>query len=148
MNSSVILICKSCNTKNRVPEGRIKDNPKCGRCGHALEGRPAVSVPVSVTDQSFQKEVFDHNGVVLVQCWAPWCGHCRSMEPVLKALARDLAGRVKIARINVDENPATSTRFNIMGLPTILFIKNGTVRESVSGAMNRQDIEAVLKKIG
>lgn len=148
MDSSVILVCSSCNTRNRVPQSRLSDHPRCGKCGHPLEGKPAVSVPITVTDQSFQKDVMDRRGVVLVQCWAPWCGHCRSMEPVLSALAGDWAGRLTIARINVDENPATSARFQIMGLPTILFVKDGSVRQSVSGAMSRTDIEAVLKTIG
>lgn len=147
MSSSVIIQCRECSARNRVPSDRLGDKPKCGKCGRPLEGKPAAREPVTVTDQTFQREVLEHRGVVLVQCWAAWCGHCRSMEPALNALARDWAGRIKVARINVDENQATSARYNIMGLPTLLFVKDGTVRETVAGAMNRQDMDAVLRKV-
>ncbi len=144
MADSAILKCRSCGTKNRIPLSRVKDHPKCGKCSAPLKTDAIYTRPVTVTDTTFEREVMGFDGSVLVQCWAPWCGHCRSMEPVLNALAMDYAGQLKIARINVEENPQVSSRFRVMSLPQLFLIKKGNVIDSIVGALPRQEIEKKL----
>src|SRR5664279_3556898 len=80
---------------------------------------------VAVTDATFEGEVIGAAGLVLVDFWATWCGPCRVIAPTLEALAKDYGGRVKIGKLDVDSNQATSMRFNVRSIPTILFFKNG-----------------------
>jgi len=147
MADSAILKCRECGTKNRILFSRIKDRPRCGKCKASLNTGMIYTSPVTVTDQTFDREVLGHDGSVLLQCWAPWCGHCKSMEPVLNALAGDYAGRIKTARINVDENPAVSSKFRVMSLPSLLFFKKGSLVNSTVGAMSRQAVETNLKQL-
>ncbi len=88
-------------------------------------------MPVDITDKTFDQEVA--NGVTLVDFWAPWCGPCRMMAPVLEKLAEEFDGRAKIAKLNVDENPASATRYRIQGIPTMVFFKDGKPVDMVVG---------------
>ena len=86
MADNLILVCKKCSAKNRVPVSRINETPKCGKCGTALP-KDILSRPVNVTDATFDREVLGSALPVLVDCWAPWCGPCRSVGPILDQLA-------------------------------------------------------------
>jgi len=148
MTEDIRLVrCPSCGAKNRVPLSRIHDRPRCGRCHEPLAPAPAAARPVDVSDRTFQEEVLSHPVGVLVDCWAPWCGPCRMVAPVLDQLARDYEGRVRIAKLNVDENPVTASRFQIRSIPTLLFFKKGTLVHRVEGALPRQEIERCLEMI-
>ncbi|RLB36461.1 MAG: thioredoxin [Deltaproteobacteria bacterium] len=103
--------------------------------------------PVHVTDGDFEAQVLSEPGPVLLDCWAPWCGPCRSVAPILDELASAYAGRVKIAKLNVDENPVTASRFGIQSIPTMLFFKGGRLMQKLVGAVPRQEIEANLRAI-
>lgn len=140
MNDNVIVQCEGCGTKNRIPAGRLNQGPKCGKCGARLDVPEAFGVPVDVTDRSFQTEVISHPGPVLVDCWAPWCGPCRMVAPVLDQLAAEYRGRVKIAKLNVDENPATASRYGIQSIPTMLLFKNGNQVDKMIGARPKEEI--------
>jgi thioredoxin 2 len=100
--------------------------------------------PVSITDASFQKEVLDYSGTALVDCWAPWCGPCRMLGPVLDELAAKYRGRVKVAKINTDENPGISNKFVIKSIPTMLIFKNGKQVDRLTGALPKAEIERHL----
>lgn len=144
MTDSIIIRCNGCGTKNRIPIQRKEEAPRCGKCGQELAVDAGHAVPVAVTDQTFAGEVTAHRGSVLVQFWAPWCGHCKSMEPILEQLAKTYFGKIKIARINADENPSVSSQFRVMSLPSILLFRNGSVVDVIAGALPKAELEKRL----
>jgi thioredoxin 2 len=89
-----------------------------------------------VTDSSFQAEVIESDVPVLVDFWAPWCGPCRIVEPALEQLSRELAGRLKVIRVNSDLAPELSQRFNVLGIPTLILFDHGQLRDRITGAQN------------
>jgi thioredoxin 2 len=99
---------------------------------------------VVVTDQTFQTEILSHSGVVLLDCWAAWCGPCRMISPIVDQLAREFSGRVKVAKLNVDQNPMTASRYHVLSVPTMLFFKNGKVVQTLAGAYAKPEIERQL----
>ena len=98
------------------------------------------------TDSSFDKEVLQSGQPVLVDFWADWCAPCRMMAPTIDALSREYANRVKVGKLNVDENPLAPSRYNIRGIPTCLIFKNGQVVEQVVGAVSKDAIVKLLEK--
>jgi thioredoxin 1 len=88
-----------------------------------------------ITDQNFQKEVIESEMPVVVDFWAPWCGPCRRLAPVTEKLAEDYQGKVKFYKINVDENPNTSMKYQVMSIPTVLFFKGGQKIDTSTGAV-------------
>ncbi|MBI2540664.1 MAG: thioredoxin [Deltaproteobacteria bacterium] len=103
---------------------------------------------VQVGDDNFEAEVLRSNIPVLIDFWAPWCGPCKSIAPVIEELARDYEGRLKVAKLNVDENPLTPSRYAVRGIPNLLILKGGAVKEQLIGAVPKsrlvQAIESVL----
>jgi len=102
--------------------------------------KPALSKPIEVTDVTFHETVQNHP-LVVVDCWAPWCGPCHMVAPVIEEMARDYAGRILFGKLNVDENREVATQYQIMGIPTLLVFKNGKLVEKIVGAMPRQMLE-------
>jgi thioredoxin 1 len=100
----------------------------------------SLDEPVETTDATFE-EMIQNNSLVVVDCWAPWCGPCRMVAPVIEELARDYAGRILFGKLNVDENREVSTRYEIMSIPTLLVFKNGKLVDTIIGAMPRQMLE-------
>jgi thioredoxin 2 len=143
-SSSVIIQCWHCKTKNRVPKTRLKDLPVCGKCGKRLPPPSKVQHPVIVTDPSFQTEILSHSGVALLDCWAAWCGPCKMISPIVDQLANEFSGRVKVAKLNVDQNPMTASRYHVLSVPTMLFFKNGKVVHTLAGAYAKPEIERQL----
>lgn len=99
---------------------------------------------VTVTDDTFEEEVLKSSGPVLVDYWAEWCGPCKMIAPVLEEIARDYAGRVKIAKLNIDENPSTPPKYGIRGIPTLMLFKNGAVEATKVGAVSKSQLSAFL----
>lgn len=101
--------------------------------------------PVQVGDASFDEFVKKHENVV-VDCWAPWCGPCRTLSPTIDAMAKDLKGKVVFAKLNTDENFATAGKYRIMSIPTLLYFKNGQLVDKTVGALPRPAIEGQIRK--
>jgi thioredoxin 2 len=131
-----ILACPSCPTKNRVgpaPRG----TPRCARCKTPL---PWI---VPADESSFVAET-DASVPVLVDFWAPWCGPCRMVEPVLSQLAGERAGALKVVKVNVDENPSLAASFGAMSIPLLVMMRDGNEVDRVVGAVPKAQIEQRL----
>jgi thioredoxin 1 len=101
---------------------------------------------VEVTDATFDGEVTKSDALVLVDFWATWCGPCRIIAPTLEALAKDYAGRIKVAKLDVDANQMTALRFNVRSIPTVAFFKGGRHVDTVVGAVPRPMLEAKINQ--
>jgi len=100
---------------------------------------------LDLTDQSFKKEVLESDIPVLVDFWATWCGPCKMIAPVIDELAKEFAGKIKIGKVNVDENSQVATRYGVMSIPTLIFFKNGKVNEQVVGALNKAGLKKKIE---
>jgi thioredoxin 1 len=99
---------------------------------------------VYVSDQSFEKEVLKADGPVLVDFWAEWCGPCKMIAPILDEIAEEYAGKVKVTKLNIDENPATPPKYGIRGIPTLMLFKDGSVEATKVGAVSKSQLTAFL----
>jgi thioredoxin len=113
----------------------------------APAGEGAAGRPVNVTDADFAKQVLQSELPVIVDFWAPWCGPCRMVSPTLEKLAREYAGRMRVAKLNVDENPRTQYEYQVQSIPLMLFVKKGRVVDSLIGAHPEANIRAKLEKM-
>ena len=131
-----VLTCVGCGARNRI-RPRSTGVPTCGRCSQAL---PWL---VDATDASFDTEA-DASSLVVVDLWAPWCGPCRFVSPILEELARDYRGRLKVIKVNVDDNPVIAQRFQAFSIPTIMVLRGGEPLDRIVGALPKQQLVARL----
>jgi thioredoxin 2 len=131
-----ILVCAGCGKRNRIRPSE-RGTPHCGSCGKPL---PWL---VNATDATFDIEARSAVAV-LVDLWAPWCGPCRYVAPILEELVRDFAGRLKVVKVNVDENPLLAMRFEATSIPTLVVLKNGRPVERIQGALPKTDLTVRL----
>ena len=127
MSDSKILACPNCGQKNRV-QVVASGVPHCARCGSPL---PWL---VDISSADFQSGVADSPLPVLADFWAPWCGPCRMVAPAVEKIAGDLAGKVKVVKINTDEQPELQARFGVRGIPTLVLFEDGKEKDRVIGA--------------
>lgn len=99
------------------------------------------------TDQNFDQEVIKSNKPTLVDFWAPWCGPCQMMGPIIEELATELGDKAKIGKLNVDENPVTAQNFTVMSIPTVLIFKDGKVVQKFIGVQSKEALKEALEKI-
>lgn len=146
-----VISCSKCGAKNRVELDRAaQGQAKCGKCGTPLDLSKATdqadgNKPVVVTDETFERDVLRSGSTpVLVDCWAPWCGPCRMIGPIMDQLAGESNGRYRIAKLNVDENPRIASQFQIQSIPTMLIFKDGKLVDRLVGAQPKQAIAGRL----
>ena len=141
-----VITCPACGTRNRLPPAQPGRKAVCGKCKAPL---PADGGPVEVTDATFTSEVEHSNIPVLLDLWADWCGPCHILAPTVDQLAKEMADRVKVGKLNIDENPDTANRFGVRSIPTLLVLKSGKEVDRLVGVQPKQEIlrrlETVLK---
>jgi thioredoxin 2 len=137
-NRTTQVECASCGAKNRVPAvaGGV---PRCGRCSTPLRW------VVDATDDDFHAVVDESSLPVLVDVWAPWCGPCRMVSPALERLAGEMAGQLKLVKVDADDNPEVSRRFEVQSIPTLVLLDHGQVVDTRIGAAPEHQLRAWLE---
>jgi thioredoxin 1 len=103
--------------------------------------------PQKVSDESFETDVLKSKDLVLVDFWAEWCGPCKQIAPALEDLARDMAGKVRVAKINIDENPSTPTKYGVRGIPTLILFKDGQVAATKIGSLPKSKLYEWVQQV-
>ena len=135
---STTVVCGNCGAKNRVP-AVAEGTPRCGKCGTPLRW------VVDANDGEFHAVVEEATLPVLVDVWAPWCGPCRMVSPALEKLAGELAGRLKLVKVNADDNPEVSGRFEVRSIPTLVLLDHGKVVDTKIGALPEHQLRSWLE---
>lgn len=133
MNSdSTLLRCSHCRAVNRVKIARLSESPVCGSCHEKLI---IPSSPVHTDSAGFKTAVLDEPGLVLLVFWAPYCGYCRALDPILETTAKKLAGRIKIVKVNTQTDAGPAEAFGVRGIPALFLIKGGRKVSEKAGMM-------------
>jgi thioredoxin 2 len=142
-----LVRCTACGAKNRVPTQKVALGlaPRCGRCHAPLS--LADGGPIVVTDATFAEVVERSALPVLLDAWAAWCAPCRMIAPVVEELASELAGRVRVGKLDVDANPHTAARFGIRSIPTLLVMSGGREVDRIVGVVPKDEIARRLAAV-
>jgi thioredoxin 2 len=141
--NSVIATCQNCSKKNRIPADKQHLGPKCGDCKSPIN-LTRDAVPVELDDTTFADFINQASKPVIVDFLSPTCGPCQMMTPVVDNLAKQYVGRVIVAKFDTSRNSQIPSRFQIRGVPTFIFFKNGDVVEIVTGAMPEEELSRKL----
>lgn len=142
--STTTLTCPDCQATNRVPTERLADGPKCGKC----KARLFQGKPLELNERNVDG-VLDNTGVpLLVDCWAPWCGPCRSFAPVFEAAAQQLEPRLRFAKLNTEQEQELAGLWGIQSIPTLILFRDGREAARMSGALPLTQLKAWLLQQG
>lgn len=137
----IVRNCPSCGKLNRVPAKHISDTGKCGSCKLPL---PPMADPIAVGPEEFDEIIRESKVPVLVDFWAAWCGPCRMAAPHVAQVARDMAGRVVILKVDTEEHPELAARFNVRGIPNFAVFAGGELRFQQAGAVDANTLKSWL----
>ncbi len=141
----MIRTCSSCGTKNRVPAARLADSGRCGACKAPL---PPVSEPIDADEALFDEIVREARVPVLVDFWAPWCAPCRFTAPEVQELARQMAGRALVIKVNTEAHPELAARYQIQAIPNFIVFRAGQPVSQHAGAVSRTEMQGWLEEAG
>ncbi len=144
---NTLMVCPGCGAKNRVPAEKQHLAPKCGRCGLSLVGAPVSGLVNQLVDAQFHQRVEQSSMPVLLDFYSPTCGPCRMIAPVVDALAKEYASRLLVFKLDTSSQQMTASRFQIRGVPTLLFFKDGQMVDQLVGAAPRSDIELRINRL-
>ncbi len=138
--SSIMVVCPSCETINRVPAGKLAsgEKPKCGQCGVTLFNGQPIEIK---TAQGFEKHAGRNDIPLVVDFWASWCGPCKMMAPYFASAAARIEPRVRFAKVDTEALPQVAQRYNIRGIPTLILLRGGREISRKSGVMDASAIE-------
>ena len=133
---SLHIVCPHCHATNRVPADRLGASPQCGACHQPL----FTAQPVELTKSHFNRHIAHNDIPVLVDFWAPWCGPCRMMAPVFARAATLLEPKMRLVKVNTEEEQGLAAHYNIRSIPALVLFKGGREIARQSGAMGEQDL--------
>lgn len=142
MNNSPIIKCRKCGAKNRLIIENLHSVPRCGKCKDLLVIPDSA---ISIGGGEFHSEVLQETLPTAVDFWAPWCGPCKMVSPVLEEIARENPGRIKVVKVNSDENQDLSSQYGIQGIPTIILFRDGREVDRLIGVAPKEDIVRFLR---
>ena len=139
--SSYTLRCSECHAKNRIPSSKLHEAAICGKCKKSLKTEELFDPqPLLITEANFEEKVLRSPLPVLLFTWAPWCSTCRAFMPVIDDFAKDSESRIRVGKMNVDQNPNLSSKYNILSVPQMFVFDDGELRENFPGALQKHEI--------
>lgn len=136
MSEALHIVCPACLAVNRIPEAKLSQRPKCGKCHLPL----FTGKPLELNAASFQKHMMRNDIPLLIDFWAPWCGPCKMMAPAFEQASAQLEPKVRLAKVNTEAEQALGAQFGIRSIPTLALFKNGREVARQAGALGVQDI--------
>lgn len=139
---SITISCPICLTTNRIPSSRLVDGPSCGKCKKILFSGDVLALSAT----NIAATINNNQIPVLVDCWAPWCGPCRNFAPIFEQAAKQFEPQLRFAKLNTEQNPSISQRWNIRSIPTLILFKQGKEAARLSGALSFEQLKQWLQQ--